>query len=342
MVKHARPQGRMKHGERDARTILLSLTGGGAVARQRCGAQDYPSRPITLVVPYAAGGGNDVMARIVAEKMSQHARPADRDREPRRRRRHASPRARSRKAAPDGYTLVIGGTGTLAINPTLYQQCRLRPAQGFRAGRPDRHRARWSCWCIPTLPVHSIARTDRARQARAGQAQLRLGRRRQRHPSRHRAVRADGRHQAHPRSLQGHRPGAHRSASAAMSRSISARCRRAIGLVTRRQGARAGGDRRQALGRVSRSADGRRSRPAGLRGGAALRHRRAGRHAAADRRQAQRGAARGARRRTTSRSGIATDGTEPLPRTPEEYAADIDREETKWSAIVKKSGAKAE
>jgi tripartite-type tricarboxylate transporter receptor subunit TctC len=39
---------------------------------------------------------------------------------------------------------------------------------------------------------------------------------------------------------------------------------------------------------------------------------------------------------------IATDGAEPLPSTPEEYAADIDREEIKWSAIVKKSGAKAE
>ena len=34
-------------------------------------SQDYPSRPITLIVPYAAGGGNDVMARTVAEKMSK-------------------------------------------------------------------------------------------------------------------------------------------------------------------------------------------------------------------------------------------------------------------------------
>src|ERR1041384_7252000 len=34
-------------------------------------AQDYPTRPITLIVPYAAGGGNDVMARTVAEKMSR-------------------------------------------------------------------------------------------------------------------------------------------------------------------------------------------------------------------------------------------------------------------------------
>jgi len=39
---------------------------------------------------------------------------------------------------------------------------------------------------------------------------------------------------------------------------------------------------------------------------------------------------------------IATEGAEPLPTTPDEYAADIDREETKWSALVKKSGSKAE
>jgi tripartite-type tricarboxylate transporter receptor subunit TctC len=43
-----------------------------------------------------------------------------------------------------------------------------------------------------------------------------------------------------------------------------------------------------------------------------------------------------------TKARMATDGTEPLPSTPDEYAADIDREETKWSAIVKKSGAKAE
>jgi tripartite-type tricarboxylate transporter receptor subunit TctC len=39
---------------------------------------------------------------------------------------------------------------------------------------------------------------------------------------------------------------------------------------------------------------------------------------------------------------LADDGAEPLPSTPEEYAADIDHEETKWSAIVRTSGAKAE
>jgi len=39
---------------------------------------------------------------------------------------------------------------------------------------------------------------------------------------------------------------------------------------------------------------------------------------------------------------LAVEGSEPMPTTPEEYAADIEREETLWSAIVRKSGAKAE
>ncbi len=42
------------------------------------------------------------------------------------------------------------------------------------------------------------------------------------------------------------------------------------------------------------------------------------------------------------RARIVADGAEPLPTTPDEYAADIDAEETKWSAIVKMSGAKVE
>ena len=87
---------------------------GGAQAQ----VEDYPNRPITLVVPYAAGGGNDVMARIVGEKMSKTLgqqividnRPGAGG---------ALATRQVAKAAPDGYTLVIGGTGSLAVNPTL-------------------------------------------------------------------------------------------------------------------------------------------------------------------------------------------------------------------------------
>ena len=81
---------------------------------------DYPSRPITLVVPYAAGGGNDIMARVAAEKMS----PVLGQQIVIENRGGAGGSIATRavaKAAPDGYTLVLGGTGTLAINPTLYR-----------------------------------------------------------------------------------------------------------------------------------------------------------------------------------------------------------------------------
>ena len=97
---------------------------------RRRAAQDYPSRPITLIVPYAAGGGNDVMARIVAEQMSkslgQQIVIENKG--------GAGGSIATRqiaKAAPDGYTLGLGGTGTLAINPTLYPNVGYDPRKDF-------------------------------------------------------------------------------------------------------------------------------------------------------------------------------------------------------------------
>ena len=111
----------------EIRALDLSLV---AAAASIAAAQDYPSRPITLVVPYAAGGGNDVMARIVAEKMSktlgQQIVVENRA--------GAGGSIATRavaKAAPDGYTLVLGGTGTLAVNPTLYNNVGYDPRKDF-------------------------------------------------------------------------------------------------------------------------------------------------------------------------------------------------------------------
>src|SRR5438105_8427063 len=93
-------------------------------------AQDYPVRPITLIVPYAAGGGNDLLARIAAEKMGKtlgqqvviENRPGAGG---------STATRQVAKSAPDGYTLVIGGTGTLAVNPTLYQNVGYDPRKDF-------------------------------------------------------------------------------------------------------------------------------------------------------------------------------------------------------------------
>jgi tripartite-type tricarboxylate transporter receptor subunit TctC len=82
-------------------------------------ADDYPTRPITLVVPFPAGGGVDVVGRIVAEKLSnalgQQVVIDNRG--------GAAGVIGTRavtKSAPDGYTLVMATSGSIAINPNLY------------------------------------------------------------------------------------------------------------------------------------------------------------------------------------------------------------------------------
>ena len=82
-------------------------------------AQDYPTRPITLIVPFPAGGGVDVIGRIVAEKLSaslgQQVIVDNRGGAA------GVIGTRVAKAAPpDGYTLVMATSGSIAINPTLY------------------------------------------------------------------------------------------------------------------------------------------------------------------------------------------------------------------------------
>ena len=85
------------------------------------GAQDFPNRPLTMVVPFAAGGGIDVTARIQAQRMGEllgqnvvveNIGAAA----------GMAGGARVARAAPDGYTFEIGNVGTHAYNQTLYKK----------------------------------------------------------------------------------------------------------------------------------------------------------------------------------------------------------------------------
>jgi tripartite-type tricarboxylate transporter receptor subunit TctC len=93
-------------------------------------AQDYPTRTITLVVPYPPGGGVDAMARIIAEKMSAALKQqivVDN-------RGGGGGTIGTRavaKAEPDGYTLLLGHSGTVAINPSLYRNPGYDPRRDF-------------------------------------------------------------------------------------------------------------------------------------------------------------------------------------------------------------------
>lgn len=110
-----------------------------AVAAPAAFGQQYPNKPIRLIVPYPAGGATDVVARLVAERMSEDLgqqiyvenRPGAGT--------MIGATAVARSAA-DGYTLLMGDTGTYALNPTLYgKQLTYDPVKDFdpvcRTGR---------------------------------------------------------------------------------------------------------------------------------------------------------------------------------------------------------------
>ncbi len=99
-----------------------------------CGASaaDYPNRVVTLVVPYPPGGGVDAMARVVAAKLSDaFKQQVIVDNKP-----GAGGTLGTRlvaRAAPDGYTLLLGHTGTISINPSLYVHAGYDPRKDFTA-----------------------------------------------------------------------------------------------------------------------------------------------------------------------------------------------------------------
>jgi tripartite-type tricarboxylate transporter receptor subunit TctC len=81
-------------------------------------AQAYPSRPITLVVPFGAGGGTDIIARAVGEELSKALKqPVIID--PRPGANGAIGSALVARAAPDGYTLLFTAQSTYSLNPNL-------------------------------------------------------------------------------------------------------------------------------------------------------------------------------------------------------------------------------
>ena len=84
-------------------------------------AQDYPSKPVTLVVPFAPGGSSDVISRFVGQKLSEMWKQSviiDNKAG------GGGQIAMSgvARAAPDGYTLILGHIGTLAVNPSMFEK----------------------------------------------------------------------------------------------------------------------------------------------------------------------------------------------------------------------------
>jgi tripartite-type tricarboxylate transporter receptor subunit TctC len=143
-----------------AGAIGWSLAPGGAAA------QAYPTRPITLVIPFPPGGGNDALGRMVADKMSksigQQIVVENRG--------GAGGTIATRavaRSAPDGHTILLAYTGTLAINPSLYANPGYDPRKDFA---PIGLIAGLSSVLVvhPSLPVHSLAQLIAYAMARPG------------------------------------------------------------------------------------------------------------------------------------------------------------------------------
>ena len=90
----------------------------------------WPSRPVTIVVPFAAGGGTDIGARILAQRLSQMWGQAVVIDNKGGAGGNVGLEAVSR-AKPDGYTLLTGNVGTQSINPTLYKKLNYNPDTSF-------------------------------------------------------------------------------------------------------------------------------------------------------------------------------------------------------------------
>src|SRR5690242_4133804 len=322
------------------RREVFTLLGGAAawpLLRPHKGLAQtlYPDRPITLIVPYAPGGGNDVVARAVTDPMSKLlGQPIVIEN-----RGGAGGSVGTRqvaKAAPDGYTLVLGGTGTLAIDPTLYPNVGYDPRKDFApvgliATSPLIVLVNQS---VPVHTVQELIALAKAQPGKLNYASAGIG---------------SGIHLgtvlfAETAGVElTHIP--YKGSGPALTDLLGGHVQvyfsslpPAVGLV--KEG------KLRALGVTSlkRSAsfpDVPTVAEQGLPGFEAVLHYGIVAPAGTPRPIIDKlnAALRAALADHNVYEHIATEGAEPLPTTPEEYAADIDREETKWSALVKKSGA---
>ena len=93
-------------------------------------AANYPNRAIRIVVPFAAGGGIDILARLIGQKMSESlGQPVIVENKP-----GASGELATefvKNAAPDGYTLLVAANGSMAVSPAINKKLSYSPSRDF-------------------------------------------------------------------------------------------------------------------------------------------------------------------------------------------------------------------
>jgi tripartite-type tricarboxylate transporter receptor subunit TctC len=109
-------------------TVLVATAAG--LAPSAATADAYPDRPITLVVPYAAGGGTDAIARVIAQGVtSQLGQQVVVENNGTAGGNVAT--AAAAKADPDGYTVLMANPGPMTVNPHLFKNVKINPLRAF-------------------------------------------------------------------------------------------------------------------------------------------------------------------------------------------------------------------
>ena len=318
------------------RACLVALV--AIAAPLAAAAQDYPTRPVVLVSPFPPGGSVSLVARIVAEKMGETLGQSivveNRGGA------GGTIGARSvAKSPPDGYTLLLGYTGTLAIGPSMYPNAGFDPRKDFApVGRIGT--APTLLVVHPSVPVHSVAELIAYAKANPGKLNFgsagigtvghlagelmatMAGLRLVHVPYKGTGPAITDLRGGHIPMMFTPVPTAHAQAESGLLRALA---------VT-------GAERSSLLPDLPTVAE------SGLPGyEAALRYglvAPAGTPRAIIERLNKE--LRTARAAEDVRSRLAADGAEVLPSTPEQYAADIDREEATWSKVVNALGLRGE
>ena len=135
--------------------FVAALVAAQMIAAGPAAAQTYPTRPVTIVVPFAAGGGNDILARLIAQHMGQ----ALGQQFVIENRAGAGGTIGARavaKTAPDGQTLMVGHSGVFGVAPALYADPGYEPRRDFA---PIGLIASYQQILVthPSLPVRNVA-----------------------------------------------------------------------------------------------------------------------------------------------------------------------------------------
>ena len=319
------------------RTIVCAALGLLALLRAAA-AQDYPNRPITLVVPFPPGGSTTIVARIIADKLSESLGQqivVDN-------RGGAGGTIGTRavsKSTPDGYTILLGYTGTLAIGPSLYPTAGYDPRKDFEPIGLIGH-APNSLVVHPSFAVHSVK--ELVDYAKVNPGKVNYG-----SAGVGTVSHVSGVYFANAAAIQlthipykgtgpaladllgGHIPMAFAPIPATHANIAEGKMR---GLAV------TSAKRSSLLSHVPTIAE------SGIPGFEASLYYGLVAPAGTPRAIVDKlnKALRDALAGDEVRKRLATDGAEPTPSSPEQYAAHIDQDETKWSKVVKDSGAKAE